>query len=160
MTHCAFCGGILRDENIEGRIRKLCGSCGCVNYQNPIPSIAAIITDNSGGLLLVKRSVEPGVGLWCLPGGFMELGETPEETVVREVLEETGLHVKPGAIFDACSRIGGYHGDVVIIAYPAEVLDGELNPGDDASDVEYFPIDQLPEIAFLSHARFIDKYFS
>ena len=160
IEYCSFCGGKLVDRRVEGRIRSVCSQCGAVNYRNPIPSIAAVITDDDGRLLLVKRSVEPEVGLWCLPGGFMELGESPDETVRREVLEETGLTVEVGDIFDACSKIEGYHGDVVIMAYTARALEGELVAGDDASEADYFPVDQLPQIAFLSHIRFIEKYFS
>jgi len=64
----------------EGKYRKVCSVCNAVNYQNPVPSVAVIITDAEGRLLLTKRAAEPSIGLWCLPGGFIELGESPLDT--------------------------------------------------------------------------------
>lgn len=148
------------EQFTEGCIRKVCPECGTVNYQNPIPSVAAVITDDEGKLLLTKRSVEPQKGMWCLPGGFIEMNESPVETLVREVFEETGLKIAPGELIDACSKIGGYHGDVIIIGYTAEIIGGELSPGDDAEEAEFYALDRLPQIAFRSHSYFIEKFFS
>ncbi|NQS97222.1 MAG: NUDIX hydrolase [candidate division Zixibacteria bacterium] len=148
------------EQFTEGCIRKVCTECGTVNYQNPIPSVAAVITDDEGKLLLTKRSVEPQKGMWCLPGGFIEMNESPVETLVREVFEETGLKVIPGELIDACSKIGGYHGDVIILGYTAEIIGGELSPGDDAEEAEFISLDKLPQIAFRSHTYFIEKIFS
>ena len=144
---------------MEGRKRRVCPDCGTVNYQNPIPSVAVVITDSEGRLLLTKRSVEPGKGLWCLPGGFIETGESPEETVVREVMEETGLKVAPAESLGPCSKIGGYHGDVIILGYTADIMGGELKAGDDAEEVKYIPLNNLPEIAFRCHSFFIEQRF-
>jgi len=124
-----------------------------------VPSVAVIITDEAGRLLLTKRSAEPGLGLWCLPGGFIELGETPLDTLVRETKEETGLEVRPGEIVDAYAKLNGYYGDVVIIGYTAVVTGGTLTPGDDAEETVYFTLDKLPQMAFRSHKHFIEKHF-
>jgi len=144
----------------DGRMRKICPQCGTVNYQNPVPSVAVIITDEQGRLLLTKRSVEPGKGLWCLPGGFIEMGETPMETVIRETMEETGLEIVPEYVIDAHAKINGFHGDVIIIGYFAHVTGGKLTAGDDAEEAGYFSVDDLPELAFRSHIRFIEKHFN
>jgi ADP-ribose pyrophosphatase YjhB (NUDIX family) len=159
LKYCYNCGEELNEQVREGRKRMLCLQCGTVNYQNPIPSVAVIITDEKGELLLTKRGVEPGKGLWCLPGGFIEMGETPEETIVREVLEETGFKVAPGAIIDACAKINGYHGDVIILGYKAEIIGGYLKSGDDAEEVAFFNLNHLPKIAFRCHRYFIEKVF-
>ena len=148
------------EQFTKGSLRKICTECGTVNYQNPIPSVAAVITDDEGRLLLTKRSVEPEKGMWCLPGGFIEMGESPVETVVREVFEETGLKVITGELIDVRVKIGGYHGDVIIIGYAAEIIGGELSPGDDAEEAEFISLDKLPPIAFRSHTFFIEKVFS
>ncbi len=124
-----------------------------------MPSVAVIITDEKGRLLLTKRAAEPSIGLWCLPGGFIELGESPLDTLVRETKEETGLEVTPGEIIDACAKLNGFHGDVVIIGYTAVVTGGILTPGDDAVETVYFPLNALPQIAFRSHKHFIEKHF-
>ena len=142
---------------MEGRMRSVCPACGYIDYENPIPSVAVVITDEEGRLLLTKRNIEPGKGLWCLPGGFIEVGETAEETVVRETLEETGLKVTPCRMLGPCSRFGGFHGDVILLGYRAEIIGGEIQPGDDADEVAYFNLEELPKIAFQCHIFFIEK---
>jgi len=82
----------IREE--EGRKRLVCPACGWVNYENPIPSSAALVRNEKGEILLVKRGVEPGRGKWALPSGFIEIEETPEEACLRELKEETGLEGK------------------------------------------------------------------
>jgi ADP-ribose pyrophosphatase YjhB (NUDIX family) len=159
IQYCFGCGAKLIDKELEGRVRKFCPQCGSINYRNPIPSVAVVITDDQGRLLLTKRSVEPGKGLWCLPGGFMELGETPEDTIIRETREETGLKVIPQGIIDACAKIGGFHGDVLILGYRCEIAGGELQAGDDADAVAFFPLNELPAIAFRCHKYFIETVF-
>jgi len=159
LKFCYKCGGELEVKFIEGHHRRICSICGIVNYENPIPSVAVVITDLEGRVLLTKRNIEPGIGLWCLPGGFIELGETAEETVVRETLEETGLGVEPVKMLGPCSRIGGYHGDVLLLGFTASVIDGDLKPGDDAEEVRYFNLNELPEIAFQCHIYFIQTAF-
>jgi ADP-ribose pyrophosphatase YjhB (NUDIX family) len=160
IKYCYNCGGELNETRIEGRVRKVCSKCGVVNYQNPIPSVAVVITDDQGRLLLTKRAVEPGIGLWCLPGGFIENNETPEATAMREVKEETGLEIIVGECLGARTKIGGYHGDVVIIGYKGSIAGGELHPGDDAQEVRYFALNELPQIAFRSHISFIETHFA
>lgn len=144
---------------LEDKERDYCPECDIIHYHNPVPSVGVVITDVEGKLLLTKRSVEPGIGLWCLPGGFIEMGEDPSDTVIRETEEETGLKVIPGEIIGAHSKINGYHGDVIIIGFNAEVTGGELQAGDDAEEVEYFALDEMPPIAFKSHRKFIEKKF-
>ncbi len=130
-----------------------------MNYQNPTPSAAAVITDDEGRILLTRRAVEPALGKWCLPGGFNEMGESLEETVIREVFEETGLNVVPVKLADACFKQGGYYGDVQVMCYIARILEGELKPGDDAEEVRYFRREDIPPLAFKCHARFLRKLF-
>ncbi len=159
IKYCYTCGAKLVEKHLEGRIRKWCDSCNLVNYENPIPSVAVLIIDENNRILLTKRGAEPAIGLWCLPGGFIELGETVEDTVIREVAEETGLRVIPVESLGHCSKINGYHGDVILLGYTAEVTGGELHAGDDAVEAQYFDLDELPDIAFNCHKYFIEKKF-
>lgn len=157
--YCPVCGRELEIRFLEEKERDYCPACEVIHYHNPVPSVGVVITDDQGRLLLTKRSVEPAKGEWCLPGGFIEMGEDPLDTVVRETEEETGLKVIPGEIIGAHSKINGYHGDVVIIGFNAEVTGGELMAGDDADEVRYFGLDELPPLAFRSHRKFIAKKF-
>jgi len=102
-----------------------------------IPCVGAVIRDAKGRLLLVKRGHEPGAGLWSLPGGRIEPGETDADALVREMREETGLDIEPGPLLGAVRRPAG-DGDVIAIRdYAASVTGGTLSPGDDAADARW-----------------------
>ena len=89
---CPYCATRLGRRDDHGVRRPTCPRCGFIAYQNPSPAVAVIVP-RRGRLLFVRRRYEPYAGLWSLPSGFMEYGETPEETARRETLEETGLLV-------------------------------------------------------------------
>lgn len=156
---CSACGGVLEEAQVEGWDRLICKNCGRITYSNPIPSVAAII-EQDGAVLLVQRAVEPGKGRWCLPGGFIEIGESVEDAVVREVKEETGLDCQPLEIFDACSDVGGFYGDILIVCYRARVLGGEPMAGDDAMGLGFFQQSDVPMLAFRSHHRLLEKFWN
>jgi 8-oxo-dGTP diphosphatase len=102
-----------------------------------VPCVGAIITDAAGRLLLIRRGREPGKGLWSVPGGRVEPGETDEQAVIREVLEETGLSVRPGRLVGTVRRAapGGSVFDIRDSA--ATVTGGTLAAGDDADDARW-----------------------
>jgi 8-oxo-dGTP diphosphatase len=93
-----------------------------------------VIKDGSGRLLLIKRGHEPGKGLWSIPGGRVEEGESDAEALIREVREETGLIVAPGRLIGRVRRPAGGDGELDIRDYTATVTSGTLLPGDDADD--------------------------
>jgi 8-oxo-dGTP diphosphatase len=112
-----------------------------------IPCVGAVIRDDKGRLLLIKRGHEPGAGLWSLPGGRIEPGETDAEALVREMREETGLEVAPGPLLGAVQRPAG-NGDVIDIRdYAATVTGGTLIPGDDAADARWVSAADLDSLA-------------
>jgi 8-oxo-dGTP diphosphatase len=120
------------------------------------PRIATdgIIAKN-GKILLVRRKNQPFQGKWALPGGFVEYGEKTEEAVVREVLEETGLKTKINhlaGVYSDPSR--DPRGHIISIVYVLEILGGKLKAGDDASDIKFFDLDDLPELSF-DHGKII-----
>ncbi|MFH1010626.1 MAG: NUDIX hydrolase [bacterium] len=125
---------------------------------NPIPSVVAIL-EQDGKVLLVQRAVQPGKGDWCLPGGFIEAGETVSDAVIREMREETGLTCHPLEVLDVCSDLGGFYGDIVVVCYRAETVGGELKAGDDAMSLAFFPADNVPRLAFPCHRRFLEKFW-
>ena len=103
--------------------------------QHVIPCVGAVIKDGAGRLLLIKRGHEPGKGLWSIPGGRIEAGETDAAALVREVREETGLLVTPGRLIGSVRRPAGGGDRVFDIGdYAASVDGGTLVPGDDADD--------------------------
>jgi len=99
-----------------------------------IPCVGAVIKDEAGRLLLILRGHDPGKGLWSIPGGRIERGESDEEAVIREVREETGLEVMCGRLLGAVERPGGPQTIIEIRDYNAVVVGGELTAGDDAAD--------------------------
>ncbi len=110
-----------------------------------------------GKVLLVKRKFEPRAGLWSLPAGFMEYGETVEETAVRELKEETNLDVRLTRLFGVYTGCDDPRNQAVLIMYEGDIVGGHLKAGDDASDVRFFPLNALPpEIAFEAHRRVLD----
>jgi 8-oxo-dGTP diphosphatase len=109
--------------------------------------VGAVIRDDEGRLLLVKRGHEPGAGLWSLPGGRIEPGETDAEALVREMHEETGLEIEPGPLLGTVRRPAG-DGDVLDIRdYAAIVTGGTLIPGDDAADARWVSAADLGSLA-------------
>jgi len=114
------------------------------------PSITAdgiLLKDKQ--ILLVQRKNEPFKGKWALPGGFVEYGEKTEDTVVREVFEETGLKTK------ICGLAGVYsdperdpRGHTITVAYVLEITSGTLKASDDASAVKFFKVNKLPTLSF------------
>ena len=102
---------------------------------NVVPCVGAIITDAAGRMLLIKRGHEPGKGLWSIPGGRVEPGETDEQAVIREVREETGLVVRPGRLIGAVRRVAPGGAVLDIRDYAATMTGGTLAAGDDADDV-------------------------
>jgi 8-oxo-dGTP diphosphatase len=102
-----------------------------------IPCVGAVINDPDGRLLLIKRGHEPGAGLWSLPGGRIEPGETDQQAVAREVREETNLGVRCGRLLGT-AELPGPEGAVIDVSdYLAVVTGGELAAGDDAADVRW-----------------------
>ena len=102
-----------------------------------IPCVGAVVTDGQGRLLMIKRGHEPGAGLWSVPGGRIEPGETDTEALVREMFEETGLVVEVGRLIGRVQRPGPNGAVIDIRDYAATVTGGTLRPGDDAADARW-----------------------
>jgi len=102
-----------------------------------IPCVGAIVTDGQGRLLMIKRGHEPGAGLWSIPGGRIEPGESDIEAVVREMIEETGLTVEVGRLIGRVQRPGVNGAVIDIRDYAATVTGGTLRAGDDAADARW-----------------------
>ncbi len=148
---CPLCGETVTLKEAEGRVRPVCDSCGNVIYINPIPAIALVVFDGQGRLLLTLRNIEPKKGHWCLPGGFLEWGESPEEGGARELQEETALVAKKMDLIGAFDSMNDNCRHVLVLAYTVLDFTGEAVAGDDAGDVGWFTLDDMPELAFRTH---------
>ncbi|MCW7752494.1 NUDIX domain-containing protein [Desulfobotulus sp. H1] len=155
---CPFCSGLLEQRTTEGRIRSCCRECGKILYENPIPAACTLVIDTENRLLLVRRAVPPKKGEWCLPGGFMELEESPEDTALRELFEETGLRGKIHKLIGVTAHPSAMYGAVLITGFLIRTFSGEPASGDDAMDLAFFPMTALPPLAFDSHERFVRIY--
>ena len=129
-------------------------------YNNPHPAVTVdcvVITKNRE-VLLVKRKYEPEKDCWAFPGGFMNIDETAETACLRELAEETGLHLDEADIY----QIGAYTAverdpreRVITIAYLAEVPHSfDVKGADDAAQAQWFPLDEHPQLAF-DHAEIL-----
>ena len=134
-------------ENRYGKVRPVCPQCGWIHFADPKVA-AAVLVEKDGRILLVRRVMQPFQGLWTLPAGFVDAGEDPAEAAVRECLEETGLTVRVTRVLDIIPGSEHERGADFVIVYHAEVVDGILNPADDADAAEWFARDQIPPLAF------------
>jgi ADP-ribose pyrophosphatase YjhB (NUDIX family) len=152
-TYCPHCATALELLSEHGTLRPTCPACGFIWYRNPVPAAGVLLVED-GKVLLVKRKFEPRAGAWCLPAGFMESGETPEETAVRELREETGLEARLTGLFHVYAGFDDPRVRAVLILYGAERTGGVLTPGDDAIEADWFPLASPPaDIAFEAHRR-------
>jgi 8-oxo-dGTP diphosphatase len=158
--YCPRCSAELIKKRVDHSLRKICPVCGFVSYRNPAPA-AGVIIEKEGQIVLVRRKYNPYKGDWCLPAGFMEYGESPEHCAVREVKEETNLEIKLTGLFRVYSGSDDPRVRAILIVYLGKILSGEPAPGDDASEVKFFPFNNIPQnIAFQSHRQTLKDYFS
>ncbi len=153
-TTCPRCAAVLDN----GGARASCPVCGSVYYASSAPCISILVEDGEGRLLLARRGVEPYLGLWDAPGGFLEEGEHPHDGLRRELLEETGLAAEPVDFLGAWIDVYGDAPDAAAtlnLYWTARVADGEPTPADDVAELRWFSPNALPgpnELAFATVA--------
>ncbi|MEX2291775.1 MAG: NUDIX domain-containing protein [Mycobacteriales bacterium] len=146
----AFCPACAAPLEHSGR-HPVCTGCGRTHHRDPKVGVGVVVVQ-AGQLLLVRRGIGPGQGLWALPAGYVDAGEDPRAAAARETAEETGLQVQVGRVVEVYPSevTGGHHGASFFLAFEAEVVGGRLAAGDDALDADFFGADDLPELAFES----------
>jgi ADP-ribose pyrophosphatase YjhB (NUDIX family) len=154
VKYCLKCGALLLRGERFSRIRPVCPACGWVYFADPKVAVAVVVTQGQK-VLLVSRVNPPFQGKWSLPAGFMDAGEDPGDAAARECLEETGLTVRVIRLVDVYTGRSHPQGADLLLVYRAEVVSGQLNPGDDASQAAFFCLDQLPDLAFESTTRLL-----
>jgi 8-oxo-dGTP diphosphatase len=144
---CPTCGQPVIQKEVDGRLRPFCSACDRPFFHDPKVA-AAVLVENEGKALLVKRANVPERGKWTLPAGFVDAGEDPEEAAIRECLEETGLHIHIHSLLDVFSGKEHERGADIVILYRGSVESGSPKAGDDAMDVAFFGPEGLPPLAF------------
>ena len=141
--YCGRCGNELRFGAVDGedRHRSSCPSCGHISYVNPRLVVTALPITDEGRVVLLRRGIEPGLGAWAQPGGFLEVDETVDEAAVREVMEETGLAIRPGEIVGLYTRL---EAAVVVLCFEARVTGGTAAPTPEALEIEAFEPGDIP----------------
>ena len=156
-SFCLRCGTRLVSRREDDRERQVCPACGWVYYpKSNMASAVAILQDRQ--VLMVRRKYDPFRGQWTLPSGFMEYGEGPTETAIREMREELGVDVELTGLVDVLMERGDPRGPCLLVVYTGRIAGGQLRAGDDAAEVRAFPLDRLPEkIAFKAHREALEK---
>jgi len=158
MNYCPRCAHPLTDKFLFGRMRRVCPGCGFIFFRDPKVA-TGVLVEQEGKVLLVRRAVDPKHGWWCIPSGFVEYDEAPEKAALRECREETGLDVRLTSLLDVYHYQSDFRGSGILIIYQAEVVGGDLRPGDDASEARFFGPDQLPqEVAFASNRETLRQW--
>ena len=158
LEFCSNCGEKNKFGEKEGNKRFYCLACNTIHYDNPKPT-ATLICPKNDSILLVKRAADPGKGLWGLPGGYIERGETPEAGATRELLEETNLTGTVRKILGTCSHFNTIFGDILLIGMEVQIFDwSQTRAGDDALEATLFQLEDLPSLAFPCHENIVKMY--
>ncbi len=158
---CPACGARLEPRVLKAGepVRLVCTSCEFVFYLDPKVAVGTIIRVDESNLVLVRRAIEPGYGLWVFPGGYVDRGEELTTAAIREAREESGLDVR----LDGLVNIYSYPGrPLIIIVYAATAIGGDLCADDECLEAKLFPSAAIPwdELAFRSTAEALRDYLA
>lgn len=161
MKYCAECGAPieLRVPQDDHRQRHVCTACATIHYQNPKLIVGAIPEWKDGRILLCRRAIEPRHGLWTLPAGFMENGETTGQAAARETLEEANARI---ALHDLYAMYNLPYIDQVQLLYRATLLDLDFSPGVESLEVRLFAENEIPwdALAFRPVKYTLEHFFA
>ena len=159
MKYCSACGARVGLEVPPGdnRPRHVCGACDSIHYLNPKVVVGAV-PEWEGLVLLCRRAIEPRLGYWTLPAGFLECGETMEEGACREAREEANANLTLEGLYTLFSIP---HIDQVHVYYRARLLDLDFHPGEESLEVRLCRKDEIPwdELAFPVVVRTLELWF-
>ena len=160
MKFCSDCGAPVRLRVPPGDTlpRHVCDNCGTIHYQNP-RMVVGCIPEWEDRILLCRRGIEPRHGLWTVPAGYMENGETTFQGAIRETLEEATARVEIGPLY-ALYNIP--HINQVYILFRARLLDADVRPGAETLEVALLKESEIPwdRIAFASVRNTLTHYYN
>jgi ADP-ribose pyrophosphatase YjhB (NUDIX family) len=158
---CPACAGSLESRLLKAGEpeRLVCAACGYVFYLDPKVAVGTIIEMSAGGLVLVRRAIEPGYGKWVFPGGYVDRGEQLQTAAIREAREECGLEIA----LDRLINVYSYPGRApIILVYSARAIGGALCVDDECLEVRVFDPSDIPwdNLAFRSTREALRDYIS
>jgi 8-oxo-dGTP diphosphatase len=155
---CPRCGGSLERRQVKANEPKrlVCQACSFIFYQDP-KVVAGTVCELDGGIVLLKRGVEPAFGKWVFPSGYVDRGETVQEAAIRETKEESQLEVRLKSLLNVYSYPRSPN---VIVVYRADIVGGELAAADESTEARTFLADELPwhDLAFDSTRDALKDY--
>jgi ADP-ribose pyrophosphatase YjhB (NUDIX family) len=158
MNFCSNCGKPVTLQIPDGDHlpRYVCTSCGTIHYENP-RIIAGCVIETQGKLLLCKRAIEPRLGYWTTPAGFMENGESVQQGAAREAMEEALAHVKIGSLLAIVNVLRAHQ---VHMLFRAELIDPTFGVGPESLETRLYEAGEIPwpQIAFLSVEFALRRY--
>jgi len=159
LNYCPHCGHALEERQAFGRVRRFCPDCDRVIFRDHKVA-AGVIVERDGQVLLVRRRMQPGQGMWTFPAGFVDFDEDPAEAAVRECREETGLEVEITGLLDVIAGREHERGADLVIVYCARALKGDLQAADDVDRVAFFALNEreLPPLAFRATQVALDRW--
>jgi len=160
MKYCSLCGSELRVGIPAGdnRPRHICDHCSTIHYHNP-KVVAGCIAHWEDKVLMCRRAIEPRYGLWTVPAGFMENGETTYQGAVRETLEEANARVEVEELY---VTVNLPHIDQVYMLFRGRLLDLDFSPGDESLEVQLMGERDVPweQMAFPTVTEALKLYFA
>ena len=161
IQHCKACGCAVTyrvPDDGDTRERAVCNACHTIHYENPL-NVVGTVPVWGNQVLLCKRNIEPRLGKWTLPAGFMELNETVAEGAARETVEEAGAQFEMQELFALMNvtRVGQVH-----FFYRAQLTSDKFDPGHETQEARLFAEHEIPwdEIAFRTVKETLQHYFA
>ena len=154
-SHCSFCGA---EFSPPAAWPRKCRACGNTTYRNPIP-VVVVLLPTAGGLVGIRRRIEPERGGIALPGGYLDWGESWQVGASRELREETGIEIAPAdlRLYDVLTAPDG---TIVIFGLAARGVDGKVPAHASAETLEVVVIDRMTELCFALHRQVTARYFA
>lgn len=158
IVYCTRCATTMITREVGGRPRRVCPACRHIHFVEPKVGVGALVQDEQGRVLLVKRAVPPEQGKWALPAGYVDPDEHPRLAAARETLEETGLVVEIRSLVEVYHNPPARGGASIFILYRAVMTGGVLAAADDVSAADFFPLANVPDdLAFASTREILQR---
>jgi 8-oxo-dGTP diphosphatase len=156
---CPTCAGALEPRLLKAGDpeRLVCTRCGQIIFMDPKVAVGTIVANDRGQVVLVRRAIEPGYGLWVFPGGYVDKGEKVTSAAIREAREEAGLEIRIDRLLNVYSYSGR---PLVVIVYAATAIGTELSHDEECLEARWFAADEIPwtELAFDSTREGLREY--
>jgi len=153
--YCPKCGGVLQYKSHNDILRLTCLACSYILYENPLVGVAGVVLDNENRILLGCRNSSRYHGLWCIPCGYLEYDEDLYAGLRREFKEETNLDIEAIDLLSVQSNFHDPERHSVGIWFRVRITGGTMMAGDDLSELYYFPLDQIPLLAFVTDEKVV-----